>query len=78
MSIQTPATNIQDPEPQVEVGFGIEDTDLTASKGLEALAAKPVNHDPTHEPSSHNKPCSLCGRRRDVLIRCQIVSKLET
>lgn len=24
------------------------------------------------EPSPHSKPCTLCGKRRDVLVRCQI------
>ncbi|KAF8853207.1 hypothetical protein BDZ45DRAFT_563221, partial [Acephala macrosclerotiorum] len=30
----------------------------------------PQKQDP--EPSPHSKQCSLCHRRRDVLIRCQI------
>ena len=52
----------------------MEDADLTAPKDLEALAAEPPEQDPKLEPSPHSKPCSLCGRRRDVLIRCQIDS----
>jgi hypothetical protein len=74
MSIQTPATSIPDLEPQVEDVFDFEDADLTAPKDLEALAAEPFEQDPKLEPSPHSKPCSLCGRRRDVLIRCQIDS----
>jgi hypothetical protein len=73
MSLQTAATRIPDREPQVEDGFDMEDADLTATKDLEALAAEPLERDPTVEPSPHSKPCSLCGRRRDVLIRCQVI-----
>jgi hypothetical protein len=74
MSLQTPVTRIPDPEPQVEEEFDFEDADLTAPKDLEALAAEPLEWDPAVEPNPHSKPCSLCGRRRDVLIRCQIDS----
>jgi hypothetical protein len=74
MSIQAPATGIPDPEPPVEDGFDMKDADLTAPKDLEVLAVEPLEQDPKLEPSPYSKPCSLCGRRRNVLIRCQIDS----
>jgi hypothetical protein len=74
MSIQTPAISITDPEPQAEDELDMGDADLTAPKDLEVLATELLEQDPKLEPSPHSKPCSLCGRLRDVLIRCQIDS----
>lgn len=38
---------------------------------LDDLEAPPCKLKPKEEPSPYSKPCDLCQRRRDVLIRCQ-------
>lgn len=50
--------------------FNGEETSNSAT--LTELQATPGRADSKEEPSPFSKPCDLCQRRRDVLIRCQI------
>lgn len=47
--------------------------DVNEADGSGSVSPSQLQVSPTHgeEPNPHSKPCDLCQRRRDVLIRCQ-------
>lgn len=46
---------------------------IPTQASLSQLETSPANQEPGEgEPSPHSKPCDLCQRSRNVLIRCQI------